>query len=95
MAYFDGAITLTSKGSSTGAAVVTGLPFTVAANANCIVYVTFYTGMSSITSWNAFISSPSSNINLDITAATSIATSADTNFGNSTAMTFSGFCHTT
>jgi hypothetical protein len=91
--FVDCIITLSSKGSSTGAALITGLPFTVAAS-------TFSVGSMRITALAAAIDAvPVATFTASATtvtleqlgnAAATVTTLADTNFSNTTQIYIGG-----
>lgn len=85
-------IALSSKGSSTGSAVVTGAPFTTPVGGGISTAAVFWNSMtSSLINFTALFSSNSSNVILyGLTAgATSLATLADTDFANNSDIEFS------
>ena len=88
-----GYLLMTNKGSSTGAMVITGLPFAVASgnSFNCAIGVRFFNitfgaGQMSLTPTNG-TSSMSCNLDLGVGTATNLT---DTNCTNSTGIMFSG-----
>jgi hypothetical protein len=91
--WFSGRVTLSAKGSSTGSATLTGLPFTVRNNAdsNSIISIqirnTTYTGQAmGLTNLNA------TTIALQqVVEAGTASNLADTNFTNTSDIFFSGF----
>lgn len=84
-----GSITLSAKGSSSGAATVS-MPFPTRADSSRSPMFTWLgnTGMSSMGSPVGFISSGSAVANLLFQGTTSTTSAADTNFGNSSQITF-------
>lgn len=97
LVYFDVAITLTAKGSSTGTATITGLPYT--SLRDVVVWCpTFVAGSSLGDSIRGFIDNDTTTITLiHVTGATGSTGLTDAHFGNSTALTLVGvlFTHDT
>jgi hypothetical protein len=80
-------IILTSKGSASGSAEITGIP--VAASAGSSVGVPLYAGMAGITSIVAQLIGGSAQINLYNAGATTVAGLTDANFTNGSVLQFS------
>lgn len=93
MVFFRCYVVLSAKGSSTGDALVTGLPFT-SVNGNPISPVTvgFYNGLASLTFCPiASISTNVTTITLHQGGAASVGNLTDANFTNSSYLSLSGF----
>jgi hypothetical protein len=84
--YFDISITLSSKGSATGAAVITGLPFasTVTSIVNILPQSITFTGQ-----YGAYVTG-STIVLYNVSTAGTKSNLADTNFSNSSQMNISG-----
>jgi len=80
--YVEFSIILTSKGSATGAAVITGLPYTSVSTASGMA-VRFYSGMASIVG-TPFGYIGSTTVGLAQMGSTAAANLTDANFGNTT-----------
>lgn len=95
--FVNGLITLTSKGSSTGAARITGLPATVRNNADSYgalslrLAVITYTG----TPQAYFDINTTTAVLEQMTEAGTRTSLADTNFANTSSVLFSGFYRAT
>lgn len=91
--FFMLAITLSSKGSATGSATITGLPFTPVATFQGSVTGNYQT-MNSATALVGLVSAASTTITLHVPAATGLGGCADTNFNNTSVLNLSGAYHT-
>ncbi len=85
-------IITTSKGSSTGDATVTGLPYVVNTNNDCAVSVGQYSGFATSFVPSGFVQANTSTINIEKLGGTAIAAVADTDFNNATELTMSLTC---
>ena len=90
--YFNGRIELTSKGSATGAARITGLPFAKDSTYNGGIQLYFYYGLSSVTTqpW-AIIENSATTAVLKVPGAGATVDLTDANFNNDTEILFNGF----
>lgn len=86
LVYVNIIIVLSAKGSSTGSAVITGLPFTAAGQSG--ITVSNYSGTTGITSM--FGDTSTTTIALLAFAATAAANLTEGNFNNNTAIIMSG-----
>lgn len=75
-------IILSSKGSSTGAATITGLPANTASRG--LVKLSYFANMSSMTADVSRVDTGSSTITLAVTGAATVAAMDNTNFNNTT-----------
>jgi hypothetical protein len=75
-------ITLTAKGSSTGGAVIQGLPFTVGNSQWTPLKVLFYSGGASLASPTGFANAGTANLELAQQGTTGINSFSDANFTN-------------
>jgi hypothetical protein len=81
-------IVLTAKGSSTGAATITGLPFTNDALQAGAFLVTSYGNMSGMSTLIGYISGGATEITLGNTSATGFLAISETNFTDTTILFF-------
>lgn len=81
-------ILMTSKGSSTGTARITGLPFTVATNSAAYAApALFFTNLTFSGQVNGYVNLNATTIDLNQTTALGVASAiTDTNFANNTAL---------
>lgn len=91
--FVRGSLTLSAKGSSTGQARVTGLPFSSASGKTGTVVVDYYSGLTLATGIVAEVPGGSSSASFYIPGASSSAGATDANFTNTSALWFSGFYH--
>lgn len=91
LVYITGAIVLTSKGASVGAAIISGLPFTEISSANIFpaVTISFYSGMATIGNPMGQVNNNNTTISLYSGSTTGTASMTDANFTNTTALYFS------
>lgn len=90
LVHVKGRLSLTSKGSSVGAVTITGLPFTSKAENNqAPVTFGFYSGMATITVMAGLVISNTTTLSLYLSGAATSASMADTNFTNTSDITFS------
>ena len=91
MVFGHGQVILSAKGSSTGAARITGLPFTSgsAPNATAGVSIGFYSSMATSTGLMGRVTPAATTCDLYIGGAATSATAADTNFTASSRIDFS------
>jgi hypothetical protein len=89
--YFELRITLSAKGSSTGAVTITGIPI-AADSAAGVTEIGYYSGMASISAITGRIAS--STIRLSNGGATATADLTDANFTNTSDIVISGVYHT-
>lgn len=85
-------LSLSNKGSATGSATITGLPFTSASGDASLggnMYPSLYAGMALVTGLNGYIGSSSTTINLGNDGATETGSINATNFTNTTTIYFS------
>jgi hypothetical protein len=85
-------LSLSSKGSASGSATITGLPFTSASNDASLggnMYPSLYASMALVTGLNGYIGSSSTTINLGNDGATETGSINATNFTNTTTIYFS------
>jgi hypothetical protein len=90
--FFNGQIELTSKGSDTGVARITGLPFTKDSQYNGSVEINFYYSFASVTTqpW-AVIENNNTTAVLKVAGSGATVNLTDANFNNDTELFFSGF----
>jgi hypothetical protein len=90
--YFNGRIELTSKGSATGVARITGLPFAKDSTYNGGIQLYFYYGLSLVTTqpW-AIIENSATTAVLKVPGAGATVNLTDANFNNDTEILFNGF----
>jgi len=91
--YFNVSITLTNKGSSTGAANITGLPFT-SANDGFFMFDSLSTIASlpaSTTQFYAYIAPATSTLVLGAQGSANQTGLTNANFANNTYLTITGF----
>lgn len=90
--FFNGRIELTSKGSATGVARITGLPFTKDSQYNGSIEINFYASFASVTTqpW-AVIENNNTTAVLKIAGSGATVNLTDANFNNNTELFFSGF----
>lgn len=86
--FGTGDIILTSKGSATGNATITGLPFTVAGG-NGALGTGFSQNMSSWQAWLGALFNSTSQINLYFSSATGVTAISNSNFTNTSEIQFS------
>ena len=89
LVFTIGRITLTSKGSSTGAATITGLPFTVATQPG-VFFMPYFANMNSMKAMTGKANTGGTVMDLyheDPTGSTALA---DTDFNNTTDFIFGG-----
>jgi hypothetical protein len=90
--WINGIVTLTNKGSSTGAARLTGLPFAEGDTAATLLQVMQITGFSSVSvALGGIITASGSVATLVQQGAAGYSTMDDTNFSNTSAFYFSGW----
>jgi hypothetical protein len=85
-------LSLSSKGSASGSATITGLPFTSASGDASLggnMYPSLYAGMALVTGLNGYVGSSSTTINLGNDGATETGSINPTNFTDSTTIYFS------
>jgi hypothetical protein len=88
--FFDGILTLAAKGSSTGVAVLVGLPFTVGATVACSIHMTSVTSGVGDTFLSGRPSATSTGIRIDKIAAGVGTQLTEADFTDNTLITFSG-----
>jgi hypothetical protein len=88
-----GSIQMSAKGSSTGAARMTGFPFTSATGKTAAVVIDFYSGMTSFTAGNAEIQGGSASANFYIPGATASSAATEANFSDTSSMWFTFHYH--
>lgn len=88
LVYVRGSIVLSSKGTSTGSAAITGLPF--ASGANSGLLLDFYSNMATFTGAVAEVDQGLTTASLYIPGAASTAAATDANFTNTSRIFFSG-----
>jgi hypothetical protein len=91
LVHVSGRISLSNKGSSTGAAVLTGLPFTIANSngARAGGDVSWYAAVLGVASINILGDANATTASLFIPGATGMTAMTDTNFTNTTSLYFS------
>ena len=91
--YVVADIRLSSKGSATGNADISGLPFTSASNPNSVIAIRWVTTTSSLVSMCGIVADGGTTFALygATAAATSLAQLTDAAFANSTILQMSGF----
>ena len=91
LVHVSGRISLSNKGSSTGAAVLTGLPFTIANSngARAGGDVSWYAAVLGVASINILGDNNATTAALFIPGATGMTAMADTNFTNTSSLYFS------
>ena len=80
---------MTSKGTATGSAIITGLPFTFATDAQAI-NVANASNMSGYVPSSGYASVASNALNLSYSATTGTAALSDVNFTNTSVIILSG-----
>lgn len=90
--YFTGTVELSNKGSSTGSARLTGLPFTKNATHLGSVQINEYTNLSSVTTvpWGSIENSTTTAL-LRVGGSGTFTALTDANFANNSKIVFSGF----
>jgi hypothetical protein len=84
-----GIIALTNKGSATGTATISGLPFTVKANYNGAVIPTFYSNMANLTGpIISYASNGANTIALNTPTSTGVSAVTDQSFQNASNFQF-------
>lgn len=91
--FCRGSIQMSSKGTSTGVARMTGLPFAAASSKTSSVVLDYYSGMSSFTAGVAEVNGGAASANFYIPGASASASATDANFTNTSAMWFSFHYH--
>lgn len=91
--FVRGSLTLSARGSSTGQARVTGLPFSCASGKTGTIIIDYYSGLALATGIVAEVPGGSSSASFYIPGASSSAGATDANFTNTSALWFSGFYH--
>ena len=87
--FFEGRVTLTAKGSSTGAAKITGLPFTAGSYGACTIG--YYANLASISGVAlAYVDTGAATIQLQNGNAATSAALTDANFTNTSDVLFFG-----
>ena len=85
-------LSLTSKGSASGSAIITGLPFTSAsgdASNGGVMTPSLYAGMALLTGLGGYVGASSTTINLGNAGATETGSINTTNFTDTTTIYFS------
>jgi hypothetical protein len=91
LVFFSLYIDLSSNGTGTGAAAITGLPFTSEAGVGAAATVTLWSGMSGIVGTPCgLVVAGDTKINLNMSGATASVAMTDTNVTNSAAFGLSG-----
>jgi predicted aconitase with swiveling domain len=88
--HIDIALVFTSKGSSTGTAVITGLPFTVAVNAPIAIFMNNVTAGVGDVVFFAPVQGAGTTIPIQQISAGTVATLDDTSFANNTVIRING-----
>lgn len=83
-----GTFVLTSKGTSTGAAVITGLPAPSSTASQGSVTIVNHTSMATVNNFECRVSTTTPNISLGNSSSTSVVALADTDFTNTTRLSF-------
>ena len=90
--WYHGVLTLTAKGSSTGSAKITGLPFTEATGSNSRPCTTLFENCSSLTgNLLGTIGSGSTAVELRTSTTTGFTDLTEANFTNTTTLRFNGY----
>lgn len=90
--YFTGTVELSNKGSSTGSARLTGLPFTKNSTHLASVQINEYTNLTSVTTvpWGSIENSTTTAL-LRVGGSGTFTALTDANFANNSKIVFSGF----
>lgn len=89
--YIQASLILTSKGSATGNATITGLPFTASATVNLTPFSTWSTAMSFTGYIQPYVAASSSTLTLQANNGGAAANLADTSFTNTSRISISGY----